>query len=301
MTHLRIHACIIQSYIDIPTKAGAKERNVMTGTTHLMVVDGQNDFIEGGSLQVPGGRAAMQATGELVRTKGRMFDVVHGTLDAHQRIHIAQPTFWEDSQGNSPAFFTIITAKDVKDGVWRPRYGNSRPRALGGKTLTEHAYEYISSLEANGKCHTIWPVHCEIGTNGGAVQADLAEAIGYWAEKHFVTVNWVTKGSNPFVEHFGGMHAEMLLHSDPGTGLNGEFLKALHQAGRIYFVGLALNFCLRRTMEQIIDNVDPELVRKFVLLLDCTAAIPGIPGDDTQDWLQSIQARGVALTNSTNV
>jgi nicotinamidase/pyrazinamidase len=272
-----------------------------TETEHLMVVDGQNDFIEGGTLAVPGGTAAMQAIGAFVRRKGRRLDVAHGTLDAHQWVHIAQPYFWENDNGEAPPFYTVITANDAKTGVWRPRHPDQRPGALAGKTRQQYAIYYLEALEKAGRHHTIWPPHCVIGTPGAAIQADLSDSLEYWAKRNLLTVNWVTKGANQFTEHFGGMAAEVPLHSDPSTGLNRQSLSDLREAGRIYFGGLALNICLRRTLEQIIANVNPELVKKFVLLMDGTAAIADLPGDDTPDWLESIQARGVVLAGTADI
>ena len=53
----------------------------------LIIVDPQNDFIEGGSLPVSGARSAMQQLAEYVRNHAAEFSTIFVTQDAHPENH----------------------------------------------------------------------------------------------------------------------------------------------------------------------------------------------------------------------
>ena len=53
----------------------------------LIIVDPQNDFIEGGSLPVSGARSAMQQLAEFVKSKSAEFSTIFVTQDAHPENH----------------------------------------------------------------------------------------------------------------------------------------------------------------------------------------------------------------------
>ena len=79
----------------------------------------------------------------------------------------------------------------------------------------------------------VWPTHCLIGTPGWCVQKNLMAALQEWERKEFANVDYVTKGSNPWTEHYGGLEAEVPDPSDPTTGLNTRFIQVL-QAADLY-------------------------------------------------------------------
>ena len=53
----------------------------------LIIVDPQNDFIEGGSLPVSGARSAMQQLAEYVRNHAAEYSTIFVTQDAHPENH----------------------------------------------------------------------------------------------------------------------------------------------------------------------------------------------------------------------
>ncbi|MCR4700500.1 MAG: isochorismatase family protein [Bacteroidaceae bacterium] len=53
----------------------------------LIIVDPQNDFIEGGSLPVSGARSAMQQLAEFVKSKSAEFSTIFVTQDSHPENH----------------------------------------------------------------------------------------------------------------------------------------------------------------------------------------------------------------------
>ncbi|KAL7577065.1 hypothetical protein ACA910_006805 [Epithemia clementina (nom. ined.)] len=98
--------------------------------TTLILVDCQKDFHPGGSLAVPTANDDSQRIARLIRNHGLDLDRIVATMDTHLKLHIAHPSFWvkgggggEESgqQQHHPEPFTIISAEDVKNGVWKPR------------------------------------------------------------------------------------------------------------------------------------------------------------------------------------
>ena len=53
----------------------------------LIIVDPQNDFIEGGSLPVSGARSAMQQLAEFVKNSSAEFSTIFVTQDSHPENH----------------------------------------------------------------------------------------------------------------------------------------------------------------------------------------------------------------------
>lgn len=253
----------------------------MTVNIQLVIVDDQYDFMDNpdSALPVPGGNADADRVAALIRDHGHRFSDIHVTLDSHHPVDVGHATMWRGPDGKPPAPFTPITHRDIVDGIWTPRNENVRPGPLGGRTIKEYFLDYAKQLEDAGE-YTImvWPQHCLIGTPGHNVQANLAGALKAWEEKHFANVDYVTKGTNPWTEHYGALQAEVPMASDPSTGLNTGFLQTLADADQVVFVGEALTHCVLKTLKQVVYNVDPKLVGKIILLTDCSSPIPSAPG-----------------------
>ncbi len=266
---------------------------------HLVVIDPQNDFcdIDGAALPVAGADQDMQRLADLIDRIGPKLADIHITLDSHRLIDIAHPVWWMNQNGDQPTPFTIISADDISNGIWTPRNPAFRQRSL----------EYARQLEARGKYQIcIWPPHCLIGTWGHNVHSDLNEALQRWSTKEFAMVDYVTKGSNPWTEHYGALIAEVPDPDDPTTGLNTAFLDILAQADIILIAGEALSHCVKETVTQIADNIGEEHIKKFYILTDCSSPVPAVPGgpdfpEIAQNWLKEMEKRGVTLTTSTEV
>ncbi|MBI4068160.1 hypothetical protein HY413_01990 [Candidatus Kaiserbacteria bacterium] len=260
----------------------------------LVVIDPQNDFmnIPGAALPVPGANEDMKRVAKIVERCGRKFSDIHVTLDSHRLVDIAHPVWWVDGRGKNPAPFTLITASDIEKGIWTTRNPAFRKRSL----------EYTKKLEATGKYTLcIWPVHCLIGTWGHNVQSDLNGALQAWSEKEFAMVDYVTKGSNPWTEHYGALQAEVPDPTDPGTALNTEVLSMLKPADVIALSGEALSHCAMATINQIADNIGDEHIKKFHILTDCSSPVihPAVdfPAISAK-WLKAMEKRGMHLTTS---
>lgn len=187
--------------------------------------------------------------------------------------------------------FTIISADDVANGIWMPRNPQFRERSLA----------YVKALAQSGKYPLcIWPPHCLIGTWGHNVQTDLNDALQQWSGKEFAVVDYVTKGSNPWTEHYGALMAEVPDPEDPTTMINRDFLDMLQQADIVAVAGEALSHCVKETVTQIAENIGEEHIKKFVILTDCTSPVGAVPnGPDfpaiAQGWLKEMEQKGMQL------
>lgn len=257
------------------------------------------------ALPVAGANADMNRLRLMLDRVGRKLDDVHVTLDSHHVIDVAHPGMWQNGDGKMPGPFTIISVGDIETGVWRPRNEHAKPPQLGGQTLGQYMLSYVRALEAGKKFPLmVWPEHCLIGTPGHNVQANFAEGLRKWQRDNFATVNFVTKGTNPYTEHFGALMAEVPMASDPSTGLNTALLQVLAQADMVPIAGQALSHCVRNTVTQIADNIGEDHIKKFVILTDCSSPVPQPPGGPdfpalSQVWLKEMQARGMTLMTST--
>lgn len=263
---------------------------------HLVIIDPQNDFMDipEATLPVAGANADMDRVADLVRRSGHKFDDIHVTMDSHRVIDVGHAAMWQDAHGKNPDPFTLISAQDIESGVWVPRDPSRRQYMIG----------YAHSLEAGGKYQImVWPTHCLIGTPGWCVQKNLMAALQEWERKEFANVDYVTKGSNPWTEHYGGLEAEVPDPSDPTTGLNTRFIQVLQAADLVFLCGEALSHCVRATVTQIMDNIGD--VSKLAILTDCTSPVGAVPGGPdfpaiAREWLKDVAKQGVRLMKSTD-
>jgi len=256
---------------------------------HLLVIDPQNDFCDkNGSLFVPGADEDMKRLAGLVlRLRDKLADV-HVTLDSHRKVDISHPIWWKDSAGAQPTPFTTITASDVENGRWTTAQPGCYQRSLA----------YLRALESSGRYpHVIWPEHCLIGDEGHNVMPELSGAIHEWEER-FAQADYVTKGSNPWTEHFSAVMAEVPDPEDPSTQLNTHLIETLEEADMVLLAGEARSHCLANTVRDIVNNFsDPTLASKLVLLTDASSDVPTFEsyGDS---FLRDLLKRGMKTTTT---
>lgn len=266
---------------------------------HLLVIDPQNDFMDhsGASLPVAGAVEDMKRLAAFIDRVGRKLADIHVTLDSHHTIDVGHPGMWRDQVGKLPSPFTIITPDDIENGVWAPRDPGLRARLLG----------YAKALAVGGKYPLmVWPEHCRIGTPGHNVEATLARALENWERKEFVNVDYVTKGTNPFTEHYGALMAEVPDPEDPSTSLNTAFLETLRDADIVFVAGEALSHCVKSTVDQIAATIGDEHIKKFHILTDCSNPVPQVGnGPDfpaiAKQWLSDMKSAGMTLVSSQDV
>ena len=272
----------------------------MRANLHLLIIDPQNDFCDlpadylpldpaappgvrsAPSLPVPGAHADMLRLAQLIAGGASGITGISVTLDSHHRIDIAHPTFWISAEGKAVNPFTPISAAEVRAGKYSPRNPTALPRVL----------TYLDALEATGRYQLmIWPVHCEIGSWGHNVHADVRRAYNRWEETTLRSVDKISKGSNPWTEHYSAVQAEVPDPEDAATLSNSSFLASLAQADRIYIAGEAGSHCVRATTEHIAENFGPANIAKLVLITDCMSPVAGFE-QEYRDFVRSLVAQG---------
>ncbi|MBW2523857.1 MAG: isochorismatase family protein [Deltaproteobacteria bacterium] len=263
----------------------------MTDDIHLLIIDPQRDFCDpNGSLYVPGADGDMDRVAALVRRLRRRLSAIHITLDSHRKVDISHPIWFRDGDGAHPEPFTVIAAADLQDGRWTTTLPTAYDRTLA----------YLRALEASQRYpHVIWPYHCLIGDEGHQIWPSLAEAVHEWEER-FATADFVTKGSNPWTEHFSAVQAEVPDPTDPTTQVNTRLIATLEQADVIALAGEALSHCLANTVRDIASTfADPAYVSKLVLLTDGSSSVPTFEsyGDE---FLRELRKLGMRTSTTTD-
>ena len=265
----------------------------------LVIVDPQVDFCDPrGALFVPGADRDMERLAGLVDRLAGAIDDVHVTMDSHRIVDISHPVWWKRvGDGRRPAPFTIlgldaagrVVALDA--GTLAPtaeEYTTTRPSFL------QRSKDYLAALTAGKRYpHVIWPPHCLIGTPGHNVHPALVPALRRWEEGSFAMVDYVTKGSNPFTEHFSGVKAEVPDPKDPSTQMNTGLIRTLEEADIVAVAGEALSHCVANTVRDIAACFsDPKYVTKIVLLLDATSNVGGFEAFG-EAFLAEMAAKGM--------
>jgi nicotinamidase-related amidase len=279
---------------------------IMKRDFYLLVIDPQNDFCDlpadycpqlpngeraAPALPVAGAHADMQRVANLIERGGRGLTGIGVTLDSHNRVDVAHPTFWMQGDGASVAPFTEIAAADVRAGRYLPRLASALPRVLA----------YLDALETAGRYRLmVWPVHCEIGTWGQNVHADVRAAYNGWEETSLGIVDKIVKGTNPWTEHYSAVMAEVVDADDPATQLNRPFVERLLRADRVFITGEAGSHCVKATTEHIAEQFGAHGMQRLVLLTDCMSPVAGFEAQ-YDGFVRDMLARGAQVATSADV
>lgn len=258
--------------------------------TDLLIIDPQVDFCDpNGSLAVPGADEDCLRLATMIQRVKRKVNDIHVTLDTHHLFDIAHPLFWVDGSGTKhPDPFTLISVTDVEDGKWKATIPSMQKRAK----------EYVKELEANGKYMLcVWPPHCLIGSVGASVQMNVWSALTEWEEERVAFVDYVTKGSNFWTEHYSAVQADVPDSSDPGTQLNVDLINMLQNVDLIGISGQARSHCVKSTIEDVANNFGEENIKKFVFLEDTSSDVPGFEKQG-EDFINGMVGRGMQISSS---
>lgn len=291
----------------------------------LLIVDPQNDFCiaddghgNKGALVVPGAEQDMTRLAKMIQRLGSKIDDIHVTLDSHRKIGIERPLWWKRaSDGTHPTPFTCLGIHPDGRRIVKFAPGGSAPNAFGMSATEEEyvtfipsymhqggptgkgTFGYLEALSKGGKYpHIVWTEHCMIGMWGHNVVPVLAEALGQWEAAGPGWVDYVTKGSNPWTEHFSGVRAEVPDPNDPATQVNTRLIQVLEEASMIALTGEALSHCVSSTVTDIANLFsDPRYVEKLVLLRDTCSNVGGFDflGDA---FIKNLTAKGMKVETS---
>ncbi|MCB4362778.1 cysteine hydrolase [Hydrogenophaga taeniospiralis] len=273
----------------------------------LLIIDPQNDFCDlpeawrgidpvrnvaaAPALPVSGAHADMQRLAELIDAGGAGLSSIVVTFDSHQRYDIAHPTFWQTGAGEAVSPFTAITAAQVRAGNYAPRNPAALPRTLA----------YLDALEQAGRYTLmVWPVHCEIGSWGHNVHPAVKAAYNRWEDQRLGVVQKVTKGTNPWTEHYSALQAEVPDAADPDTQLNRDLIAQLDEADLIVIAGEASSHCVKATTEHIALHLPSRQLGKLLLLTDAMSPVTGFE-TQAQAFLDDMQRQGARLATCAQV
>lgn len=267
----------------------------------LLTIDPQVDFCDPqkGKLYVPGADKDMSRLAKMVNRISGDLDDILCTLDSHRTLHIAHPIWWEDAYGNHPVIFDrngnytgcLIFEEDVIGP--NPKWRASNP------AYRQRSIDYVKKLKANGRyVLNIWPPHCKIGSEGNTVSPELFEAFCKW-EEQFAAVNYITKGSNMFTEHYSALMADVYDPEDPSTGINTDLIDPLRDSEVVYIAitGEAGTHCVANTALDIAGNLGDEYIKKFVFIEDTCSPVPGFEKLQ-DDFVNKMVAKGMTITTS---
>jgi len=260
--------------------------------TTLLLIDPQNDFMDqpGASLPVAGAIADMRRVADFIRRNLDAIDDIVVTLDSHEVLDIGHNVAWRDRSGQIPAPFTQVTYAQARNGDFRTADAGRMPRVL----------QYLSDLEAGGRyTHTLWPVHCQVGSAGHNIQQDILAACNEWELKKTRGFERVLKGQNPNVESYSAIRAEVVDPLDPRTDTNRPLLERLGRADRILVAGEALSHCVAATVNDVIQLATAPadvMARKIVLFRDGSSPVAGFEAQGERFLKQLTQGGGTVAS-----
>lgn len=229
--------------------------------TAILAIDLQNDFTSPtGSLFVKDADIDVVRIADFIRKNQAKIDYVALTLDSHQPIHIAHQIYWKNKDGNHPLLFSIISAADVKSGLWQAQYNK------------ELAIPYLEQLEAKGEVCTIWPMHCILGTNGWSIDKAVTDSLTEWTVNNNKSYELFYKGYSQSTEHYSIFRAAVEWDFLPETQLNSRLLSILNSYDEVLLIGEAADYCVANSLNDILDT-SSELAKKTVVLTDCMSWI----------------------------
>jgi nicotinamidase/pyrazinamidase len=265
----------------------------------LLIIDPQIDFCrpgdinspERGALYVDNAEKDMARVAQFIRNFGSNLRHIHVTLDCHHLFDVAHPQMWRNSKGENPHPFTIFGSKEIKNGEWLPVFPQ----------LTQRFIDYCESLEKTGKFPLcIWPPHCLIGSEGNAIIPVLYEVLVEWQMTNRRNINFVSKGSNPFTEHYSAIKAEVADPNDPTTQINTRLIQVIMDSDMTFIAGEAGSHCLKSTIEDIVEGFeDDSYVKKLFLLEDCTSPVSGFEQSQI-DFIRNMTQKGMNIATSSD-
>jgi len=275
----------------------------MDKNIHLFLIDVQNDFCipNKAALYVANAEKDCERTAKFIEKYNGEFKKITCTLDSHSVIHVGHGVWWLDENNNHPDPGTQISHQSVLDGAFR----SANPK------YQSWALEYTEKLETQTvddprkKYNVqIWPEHCIIGTWGWCMVEPVVKAINEW-ERKYHKANMITKGSNPFVEHYSAVKAEVIRPGERNTMLNEALINILKEDDcEIVFAGQALSHCVAATMRDVVEQFDVDQLKKFTLLTDASSPviIPGIVDFTPQgeEFVSEMKDKGLKLATTEN-
>lgn len=257
----------------------------------LLCIDVQKDFIEGGTLAVPGSIGDVERITRFIYNNMSGISKIMCSLDTHIAHQIFHPCWWANSAGEHPDPYTIITYDDVVANNWRPVVGDPKD-----------SLEYLKELEKVGagkKQLCIWPYHCIKGTDGFTLENEFAKMVYFHSVARKSVNHMINKGEDPYSEMYGIIKPEF----SKKNFINTPVLTAIEKYDEIYVVGEAASHCLMESVKQIAEHFAnrPDVTQKITILEDCTSPITGYEADTKMAFDSFKSSYGIKFAMSTDI
>ena len=262
-----------------------------TSTTLLLGIDLQYDFLEDNEIPPNFGALGVAGSNEDMRrllnwTYDNLSNITSIKLskDTHNVYQIFHPSWWKDSNGESPAPYTPITLEDMDNRVWIPVINPIGTR------------DYVENLEKLGKkTLVIWPYHCIQGTQGTAIDNQFMSLALYHSVIRKSRLGVLVKGTDPMSEMYGIFKPEY----DPKNTINIKVLDAIAQYDRIVITGQAKSHCVLESIEQMLEHyqTDASILSKMFILEDTMSPIDGFE-DKTNEKFDEFKLQSVNLVTT---
>ena len=169
----------------------------------LLLVDVQNTFcIPEFELYVggPSGTGAVDDNRRLCKFIYRNLHKITQicpTMDTHQAVQIFHAVFLINEKGEHPAPYTLISAEDVENGVWKFNPQLAYSLRIDEAYGQEFLLHYTRKLKDSGKYDlTIWPYHAMHGGIGQALVSAVEEAVFFHSIARLSQPDFQEKGDN---------------------------------------------------------------------------------------------------------
>jgi nicotinamidase-related amidase len=286
-----------------------------TFSIYLLLVDVQNTFCIPGFELFVGGTTGTGAVDDNRRLCEFIYKNLHTltricpTMDTHQSAQIFHSIFLINDKGEHPAPYTLISAQDIVNGIWR--FNTALAHSLHidmeyGQKFLEH---YTKQLKQGGKYElTIWPYHAMLGGIGHALVSAVEEAVFFHSNARYSQPDFQVKGSHPLTENYSVLSPEVT--TGPGGQVvapkNEKFLRLLMDADAVIIAGQAKSHCVAWTIADLLTEIltrDEKIARKIYLLEDCSSpvVIPGVIDytGKADDAFRRFEQAGMHVVRST--
>jgi nicotinamidase-related amidase len=281
----------------------------------LLLVDVQNTFCLPDFELFVGGRSGKGAVEDnqrlcdfIYRNLGRITGI-SATLDTHRSLQIFHPAFFINQDGEHPQPYTLITAEDVRQGVWKVNPAVATSLGKSQAEAQEYLAYYTHQLDKISKYSlTVWPYHAMLGGIGHSLVSAVEEALFFHSIARYAQINFVIKGNQPWTEAYSAIGPEVSVDAQGNllAEKNREILAWLQTLDILVVAGQAKSHCVAWTMEDLlaqIQETDPRLAHKIYLLDDCSSpvVVPGVIDYTNQAnaSYQHFADQGVRIVKST--
>ena len=216
----------------------------------LIIVDPQNDFIEGGSLAVGGAKRAMDNLTRHLQTRSGDYDHIYVSLDTHNPTNLGFKENWEGPGVDKIIPCQPFPVEAIKSGEIYPKFKYTRNQDI--------------ALILKQPGFMAWPVHCLKSSEGHDIYPKLDCVLAQLKDK----VTFMTKGENDARDNYSIFH-----YGDGELTEHGKYFNLWDKNQdnlEICVAGLALDYCVYETiksLQEISPNVDYHVLTQMVALI----------------------------------